>query len=91
MPRIFNTSWGAVLLATLAFYMVGIVTMSKAFAIGESSAVAPIQYSQVLWGSLIGYFIFKEIPEISTIIGAIIIVLSGIYLIYRENITNKTD
>jgi len=73
------------------FYCTGLILCSKAFAMGDTSAVAPMQYSQIIWGSLIGYLIFKEIPEISTIIGAIIIVLSGIYLIYRENIINKTD
>jgi len=58
---------------------------SRGFSLGESSFLAPIHYSQIVWGTLIGYFFFAEIPEIWTIIGAVIIVASGIYLIHREH------
>ena len=66
-------------------YLIGTTLSSLGYASGESSLLAPIQYSQILWGLIIGYFIFSETPEIWTLIGAIIIVLSGIYLIHREH------
>ncbi len=68
-----------------AAYLTGFLLFSKAFAVGESSAVAPTQYSQIIWGSLIGYFVFKQIPDITTFIGGFIIVACGIFLVYREN------
>ncbi len=66
-------------------YLAGTTLASLGYASGESSALGIIQYSQILWGILIGYFFFAEKPEIWTLLGAVIIVLSGIYLIYREH------
>ncbi len=72
------------------FYLGGTSLSALGFSAGESSLLAPLHYSQIIWGSLIGYFIFQEIPEKWTILGAAIIIGSGIYLIYREHINHKT-
>lgn len=50
----------------------------------ESSIFAPIQYSQLLSGTILGYFIFSDIPDVFEISGSLIIIVSGIYIIYRE-------
>ena len=50
----------------------------------ESSIFAPIQYSQIFSGAILSYLFFAEIPDIFEIIGSIIIVSSGIYIIIRE-------
>ena len=52
----------------------------------ESSVFAPIQYSQIISGSILGFFIFNDLPDFYEIVGSIVIVLSGIYIIYRETI-----
>ena len=52
----------------------------------ESSVFAPIQYSQIISGSVLGFFIFNDLPDFYEIVGSIVIVLSGIYIIYRETI-----
>jgi S-adenosylmethionine uptake transporter len=59
------------------------------FRSGETDLLAPLHYSQILWGALIGYFFFQEIPETRTYYGATVIVLSGLYLIYREHKVSK--
>lgn len=71
------------------FYLIGTALCSIGYATGESSLLAPLQYSQIIWGALIGYFIFQEMPEAWTFTGAALIVLAGIYLIYRENKVQK--
>ncbi len=71
-----------------AFYLAGMVFVHRAFSMAETSAVAPIHYTQVIWGTLIGYFIFQEVPDKWTVVGGTIIVASGLYLIYREHIIN---
>jgi len=55
----------------------------------SAALVAPYQYTQIIWGALIGYFVFKEVPNIETIIGASLIILSGLYLIYSEKKNSK--
>lgn len=72
-----------------ACFLMGTTFSSLGYSSGESSMLAPIQYSMILWGTLIGYFFFDQTPELWTIFGAFIIVSSGIYLIYREHKTQQ--
>lgn len=69
------------------FYLIGTALSSLGYASGDSSMLAPLHYSQIVWGALIGYFFFQEVPEIWTFIGAGIIIISGVYLLYRESKT----
>ncbi len=71
-------------------YLIGNLLAVKAFMIGNTEVVSPTQYSQIIWGALIGFFFFAEVPTFWTIIGASLIVLSGIYIIYREHKAEKT-
>ena len=50
----------------------------------ESSVFAPIQYSQLISGAVLGYIIFNDIPDFYEVFGSTIIIFSGIYIIYRE-------
>ncbi len=56
----------------------------RAYAIGELTAVAPIDYSRLLFAGVIGYFAFAELPDRYTLSGALIIVGSTLYIAYRE-------
>ncbi|MEM9469839.1 MAG: DMT family transporter [Pseudomonadota bacterium] len=72
------------------FHMAGILLTSKAFASGDTVIVAPFHYVQLLWGTAFGILIFSNVPDIWMRLGALVIVFSGIYLIYREHI-RKVD
>ena len=52
----------------------------------ESSVFAPIQYTQLFSGIILGYLVFSDLPDIFEIIGSSVIILSGVYIIYRETI-----
>ena len=52
----------------------------------ESSVFAPIQYTQLFSGIILGYLVFSDLPDIYEIIGSTIIIISGVYIIYRETI-----
>ena len=58
--------------------------ISGASKILESSTFAPIQYIQIIFGFIFGYIFFRDIPDIYEIIGSIIIITSGLFIIYRE-------
>jgi drug/metabolite transporter (DMT)-like permease len=64
--------------------------MIKAFDYATASTAAPFQYTQLIWMALFGYFIFGDFPDGLTIIGALIIVASGLYILYRERQLGKT-
>ena len=52
---------------------------------GEASVVSMIKYTDLLFVAVLGFVLFGEVPEKSTILGASIIVLSTIYLFKLEN------
>lgn len=56
-----------------------------AYRASEAAIVAPMQYSQIIWATIFGYFIFGEKVDLPTIIGAGIIILSGLYIVFRES------
>lgn len=64
-------------------FVAGLMLIS-AYKNGEAAIVAPMQYSQIIWASIFGYFIFGESVERATVIGAGIIILSGLYIVFRE-------
>jgi drug/metabolite transporter (DMT)-like permease len=57
-----------------------------AFRYADASVLAPFSYTQLLWVSLLGFFIFGEVPDVWTVTGAVFIVASGLYTAHRERI-----
>ncbi|MBK0398807.1 DMT family transporter [Limibaculum sp. M0105] len=55
-----------------------------AFARAEAGALAPLQYLEILSGTLIGLFVFGDFPDALTWTGTAIIVAAGIYVFQRE-------
>jgi drug/metabolite transporter (DMT)-like permease len=53
---------------------------------GDASLLAPFTYSQIVWATLTGYFVFATVPSSSTWCGAAVIVASGIYIAHRERV-----
>ena len=60
-----------------------------AFRYADASVLAPFSYTQLLWVSILGFFVFGEIPDIWTVIGAAFIVASGLYTAHRERIRRR--
>jgi drug/metabolite transporter (DMT)-like permease len=59
-------------------------TLIKAFATAPAAVVSPFTYTNLLWATLFGFIIFGELPDRWTVIGALIIVVSGLYAFFRE-------
>jgi drug/metabolite transporter (DMT)-like permease len=74
---------GTALMAALGF--VAALCHIAAYRTGSAVVVAPMQYSQILWAVAYGLFFFGERPDRATAIGAAIIILSGIYVVFRED------
>lgn len=56
-----------------------------AYQSGEAAIIAPMQYSQIIWASIYGYFFFDESIDQPTAIGAGIIIASGLFIVLRES------
>jgi drug/metabolite transporter (DMT)-like permease len=60
------------------------VALTEAFRRGEASLVAPLEYTALVWGTLLDVTLWGVLPDRVTWIGAAIIVASGLYLLRRE-------
>jgi drug/metabolite transporter (DMT)-like permease len=58
--------------------------MIQAFSRAQASLLAPFNYSKLIWVTLLGYFVFDDIPALNTLIGGAVIVAAGLYVLYRE-------
>lgn len=90
--------WGAVSygegakLAMLAvFGMIGYILISRAYQVADASAVAPFEYTYLPLATILGYLVWNEVPSWNTIIGMGLIVVSGVYIGYRELISSRRD
>lgn len=58
-----------------------------AYRLAPASAVAPFLYFQLLSMIACGFFVFGELPDLQTLMGAAVVVASGVYLFHREQVT----
>src|SRR5207247_11126164 len=69
--------------------LIGYQCIIMALRSGDISAVAPFRYSALLWAMLLGYLVFGDVPDAMMVLGASIIVLSGLYAFYREHLRHR--
>jgi len=58
--------------------------MIEALRLGDAALVSPFRYSAILWAILTGFIVWNELPETFTVVGAAMLIISGI-LISRPN------
>jgi drug/metabolite transporter (DMT)-like permease len=63
----------------------------RALAIGEASLLAPFAYVGLIYATIWGLVFFGEFPDEWSIIGAIIIAISGFYVWYRDTLGSKSE
>lgn len=68
---------------------IGYNCIIMALRVGDISAVAPFRYTALVWAIVIGYLVFGEVPDAMMLIGAFVIVGSGMYALYRERIRDE--
>ena len=61
----------------------------ETFVLAEAAVVAPFRYSALIWGLLIGFFVWGDLPTELDWLGVFLIVGSGIYIIHRESMRRR--
>ena len=81
-------SWETItiLAASSGFLLVGYYAGVEAMRIGEVGAVSPFRYTNLIWALILGLVVFGDLPDTLTILGAVIIVVSGLYTLHRERV-----
>lgn len=63
---------------------IGHISMTRAFHTAEASVLVPFDYMRLVFGGLIGFLVFNEIPDKWTLAGAAVIIGSALYIAHRE-------
>jgi len=58
----------------------------RAFRIAPASSVVPFSYSSLLWATLFGFLLFGALPDRWSLLGAALMVASGLYIYHREQL-----
>jgi len=76
-------TWGWVLL--LGFVSVEFqVAMNKAFSLAPFSVILPFDFTRLIFTSILSYFLFSELIDLWTFVGAVLIMASAVYATWRQ-------
>lgn len=65
----------------------GFMFMSYAYKNAQASRLAPFEYVMIVWVTVLSYLVWAEVPDLATMTGIAIIILSGIYVLRREEVS----
>ncbi|MEM7719041.1 MAG: DMT family transporter [Pseudomonadota bacterium] len=74
----------ALLIAVGGFAWIGHEIYGRAHAFAEASVLIPFNYSFIVYLTLAGYFVFGDVPDAPVLLGAAIIIGSGLVIWWRE-------
>ncbi|WP_163268985.1 DMT family transporter [Chelativorans alearense] len=60
------------------------ILMTQCYRHAELSTIAPFEYTSMILAIVVGYFAFGDIPTLYTLVGGIIVVGAGLFIIWRE-------
>lgn len=66
------------------FIFVGYLCSVMTMRVGDVAFISPFRYTGLLWALLLGWLVFDEWPDTLTLLGAVIVVVTGLFTLYRE-------
>jgi drug/metabolite transporter (DMT)-like permease len=82
---------------TMLLGLLGIVAMlahvlvNRALKLADAATTAPLQYTLLFWAIVFGWVFFGDIPNGPMILGASLIVASGIFIVWREQVLKRQN
>ena len=67
------------------------IAMTTSLRLGPVSVVVPMDYSSLLWATVLGWLVFDTLPATATWFGAPVIVASGLYIVWREHVRRQDE
>ncbi len=65
---------------------IGLMCAARAYSLADATVVSPVDFTRLPLAAVIGFFLFGESPDLWTLMGAAIIMLSVVYIGHRERI-----
>jgi drug/metabolite transporter (DMT)-like permease len=69
-----------------AFGTIGHYLLILAHRLAPPALLAPFIYTQIVWVIILGYLVFADVPTGWTLAGAAVVVASGLFILYREQV-----
>lgn len=60
------------------------ILLTESYRNAEVSTIAPFEYVSIIFGMVVAYYLFGEVPQPMMLIGTVIVISAGIFIIYRE-------
>jgi len=79
----------ALLAGAAVLLLVGYQFIIVAMRTAEISFIAPFRYTALLWSIMLGFIVFGDVPDGPMLVGAAIVVGSGLYALYRERVAGR--
>ena len=71
---------------------VAILVLTAVFSRAPTvGVVAPFQYTQIIWGGIIGYVVFDNIPQVNTWIGSAVVIACGLYIMFHHKRKSRKE
>ncbi|MBT5433598.1 MAG: DMT family transporter [Rhodospirillaceae bacterium] len=61
----------------------------EAYRRAQPSMLAPFDYTALVWGAMLGFMFWGEIPSWSLVVGSVVLVASGLYILHRETVRSS--
>ncbi len=85
-PSMVQLLW---LLAIGVLGIIGQLWITQGFKLGDASALVPLDYARIVYGAVLGFFIFGEIPGLLSYIGMALIIGASLYIVLSEQRRTK--
>ena len=66
------------------FLIGGYLTAIDFMRHGDIAVVAPFRYTVIMWAVIVGFLVWREVPDLPMVVGTFVIIATGIYTFYRE-------
>ncbi len=72
------------MISTGALFGLGHYLLIRGFEVAPISSLSPYHYTQIIWVTILSIVVFNQVPDIYLVIGALVIIASGLYVWQRE-------
>jgi len=79
------------IVASALFVSIGYFASIQAMRTGEVSFIAPFRYTGLVAAMIVGFFVFDEVPRGLTLLGAAIVMATGLFTFYRERMLQARE
>lgn len=74
-----------------AFSGAGHWLLARGYGLGPVAALAPYEYTMLIWGGIAGFVVFGEVPGWSSLAGAAVVAAAGLYNLHRERVRRREE